>query len=44
MQALVHRWRKCIASGGDFGLVVRFPGYISRGPGSIPGATTLPKK
>jgi hypothetical protein len=24
-----------------WGLVVRVPGYISRGPGSIPGATTF---
>jgi hypothetical protein len=26
------------------GLVVRVPGYISRGPGSIPGATRFSEK
>jgi hypothetical protein len=26
------------------GLVVRFPGYISGGPGSIPGATRFSEK
>jgi hypothetical protein len=26
------------------GLVVRVPGYRSRGPGSIPGSTTFPEK
>jgi hypothetical protein len=27
-----------------YGLVVRVPGYRSRGPGSIPGATRLSEK
>jgi hypothetical protein len=31
----------CIALNGLCGLVVRVPGYRSRGPGSIPGATRL---
>jgi hypothetical protein len=26
------------------GLVIRVPGYRSRGPGSIPGATTFSEK
>jgi hypothetical protein len=29
---------------GLYGLVVRVPGYRSRGPGSIPGATRFSEK
>jgi hypothetical protein len=34
----------CLASDRLCGLVVRVPGYRSRGPGSIPGATRFSEK